>query len=140
MTNLVEPAFGRWETANMLYDLYSRGILKGNIYPTLRIAKTCCALCVSSYIIGPIGEIYKCWNDVSDESKIIGYIDRSDIVNKTLYYRYHQGCAWYNDPVCKNVSSCQFAMENVRGIMREICIITVNLISVNASKSTRFIR
>lgn len=101
MTNLVEPAFGRWETANMLYDLYSRGILKGNIYPTLRIAKTCCALCVSSYIIGPIGEIYKCWNDVSDESKIIGYIDRSDIVNKTLYYRYHQGCAWYNDPVCK---------------------------------------
>lgn len=100
-TNLVEPAFGRWETANLLYDLYSKGILKGDVYPTLRIAKTCCALCVSSYIIGPMGEIYKCWNDVSDKSKIIGYIDRPEIVNKTLYYRYHQGCAWYNDPVCK---------------------------------------
>lgn len=70
MTNIVEPAFGRWETANMLYDLYSKGILKGDIYPTLRIAKTCCASCVSSYIIGPMGEIYKCWNDVSDKSKI----------------------------------------------------------------------
>ena len=101
MTNIVEPAFGRWETANMLYDLYSKGILKGDIYPTLRIAKTCCASCVSSYIIGPMGEIYKCWNDVSDKSKIIGYIDRPEIVNKTLYYRYHQGCAWYNDPICK---------------------------------------
>lgn len=55
----------------------------------------------NSFIIGHEGEIYKCWNDVSDASKIIGYIDKAEIVNKTLYYRYHQGCAWYNDPVCK---------------------------------------
>lgn len=102
MTNLVEPSFGRWETANILFDLYSKGILKGDVFPTLRIAKTCCALCVSSFIIGPIGEIYKCWNDVSDKSKIIGYIDSTELVNKTLYYRYHQGCAWYNDPTCKD--------------------------------------
>lgn len=100
-TNLVEPAFGRWETANMLFELYSKGILEGNVFPALRIEKTCCALCVSSYIIGPMGEIYKCWNDVSDNSKIVGYIDRSQIANKTLYYRYHQGCAWYNDFVCR---------------------------------------
>ena len=101
MTNLAEPSFGRWETAQMIYDLYSKGILKGEVFPELRLSKTCCALCVSSYIIGPKGEIYKCWNDVSDSSKVIGYIDRPEIVNKTLYYRYHQGCAWYNDPECK---------------------------------------
>lgn len=101
MTNMVEPAFGRWETANILYDLYSKGILNGDVYPTLRIAKTCCASSLSSYIIGPTGEIYKCWNDVSDTSKIIGRIDQTEIQNKTLFYRYHQGCAWYNDPECK---------------------------------------
>lgn len=101
MTNLVEPAFERWETANMYYDLYTRGFLNGSVYPTLRLSKTCCASCVSSYIIGPEGEIYKCWNDVSDASKIIGHIGKAEIVNKTLYYRYHQGCVWYNDPMCK---------------------------------------
>jgi len=100
-TNLVEPAFGRWETANLLYELYSKGILDGDIYPVQRVARTCCALCVNSYIIGPMGEIYKCWNDVSDRSKIVGYIDKSEITNKKLYYRYHLGCAWYNDPTCK---------------------------------------
>lgn len=104
-TNLVEPAFGRWETAYLLFDLYNKGIIDGNIYPIHRIAKTCCALCVNSYIIGPTGEIYKCWNDVSDMSKVIGYINKPDIENKTLYYRYHEGCAWYNDSLCK---SCFF--------------------------------
>ncbi len=104
-TNLVEPAFGRWETAYLLFDLYNKGIIDGNIYPTHRIAKTCCALCVNSYIIGPTGEIYKCWNDVSDMSKVIGHINKPDIENKTLYYRYHEGCAWYNDSLCK---SCFF--------------------------------
>ncbi len=104
-TNLVEPAFGRWETAYLLFDLYYKGIIDGNIYPTHRVSKTCCALCVNSYIIGPTGEIYKCWNDVSDKSKIIGHIDKLNIENKTLYYRYHEGCAWYNDSSCK---SCFF--------------------------------
>lgn len=104
-TNVIEPAFGRWDTAYLLYELYSKGILKGDVYPSHRVAKTCCAMCVNSYIIGPMGEIYKCWNDVSDESKVIGHIDQHEIENKTLYYRYHEGCAWYNDPVCK---SCFF--------------------------------
>ena len=101
MTNMVEPSFGRWETANMLYNLYTSGVLKGEVYPVLRIAKTCSALCVNSYIIGPMGEIYKCWNDVSDKSKIVGYINQSSMENSTLYYRYLQGCAWYNEPLCK---------------------------------------
>ena len=104
-TNLVEPEFGRWETAYLLFDLYSKGILKGDLYPIHRVAKTCCALCVNSYIIGPTGEIYKCWNDVSDKAKVVGHINKPEIENQILYYRYHEGCAWYNDPVCK---SCFF--------------------------------
>lgn len=101
MTNTVEPAFGRWETANFLYDIYSKGILKGEVYPTRIIAKTCCASCVNSFIIGPNGEIYKCWNDVSDKTKIVGYINQKSIKNKGLYYKYHIGCSWYNDMECR---------------------------------------
>lgn len=100
-TNIVEPAFGRWETANLLYELYSKGFLGGEIYPVQRRAKTCCAMCVNSFIIGPMGEIYKCWNDVSDRTRIIGHIKNSNISNSRLYFRYHQSCAWYNDPVCR---------------------------------------
>lgn len=100
-TCLVNPAFERWESANFIYNLNEKGYLKGDIYPRRRMAKTCCASCVSSYIVGPSGEIYKCWNDVSDKDKIIGYINEEKISNPTLYYRYHQGCAWYNDIECK---------------------------------------
>ena len=100
-TNIVEPAFGRWETAQFLYDLYSNGILRGDSYPSVRRSKTCCASCVNSFIIGPEGEIYKCWNDVSDESKVVGHIQNNKIENKTLYNRYHIGCAWYNDAECR---------------------------------------
>ena len=100
-TNIVEPAFGRWETAHLMFDLFSKGLMDGDVYPVQWSAKTCCATCANSFIIGPQGEIYKCWNDVSNESKVVGHIDRPEIENKKLYYRYHEGCAWYNDPECK---------------------------------------
>lgn len=100
-TNITEPSFNRWETAELLFDLFTQGILDGEIYPIRHKSKTCCAMCVNSFIIGPSGEIYKCWNDVSDDSKIIGYIQSPKIKNPQLFYRYHTGCAWYNDTECK---------------------------------------
>lgn len=100
-TNIVEPSFSRWETAELLFQLFTQGLLDGETYPVLRKAKTCCAMCVNSFIIGPFGEIYKCWNDVSDDSKIVGYIQSPKIKNSQLFYRYHTACAWYNDPECK---------------------------------------
>ncbi|QCD42220.1 SPASM domain-containing protein [Duncaniella dubosii] len=101
-TNLVEPSFSRWETAELLFNLFSNGDLNGSIYPTLHKAKTCCAMCVNSFIIGPYGEIYKCWNDVSDETKIVGYINDPKIKNPQIFYRYHTACAWYNDKECRD--------------------------------------
>lgn len=101
-TNLIEPSFSRWETAELLYSLLAEGTLEGAIYPVVQKAKTCCAMCVNSFIIGPEGEIYKCWNDVSDESKIVGYIDNAKILNPRIYFRYHTACAWYNESKCKN--------------------------------------
>jgi uncharacterized protein len=100
-TNIIEPSFDRWETAELLFDLFTQGLLDGEIYPIRHKSKTCCAMCVNSFIIGPSGEIYKCWNDVSDDSKIIGYIQSPKIKNSQLFYRYHTSCAWYNDTECK---------------------------------------
>lgn len=134
MTNTVEPAFGRWETANFLYDIYSKGILKGEVYPSLGISKTCCASCINSFIIGPQGEIYKCWNDVSDKTKVVGYINRKGIVNKELYYRYHIGCEWYNDTECRKCFSYLSAMVSVLGTMNAIYTIMAILTYANVCR------
>ncbi len=101
-TMLVEPAFSRRETSEFIYDITTRGFLNDErIFPMRSCAKTCTATCVNSYIIGASGEIYKCWNDVSDPKKIVGNIKDEQISNSSLYYRYHQGCMWYNDKQCK---------------------------------------
>lgn len=43
---------------------------------------------LNSYIIGPEGEIYKCWNDVSNTAKVIGNIQEECLENSTLFARY----------------------------------------------------
>ena len=35
----------------------------------------CTATSLNSYVIGPEGEIYKCWEDVGVAERIVGYID-----------------------------------------------------------------
>ncbi len=101
-TNIVEPALGCYESSYLFYDIYSKGMLGKEVYPCMSHARICCASSANSFIIGPLGEIYKCWNDVSDKTRIVGCIDGNDIVNKQLYYRYHVGCVWYNDAECRS--------------------------------------
>lgn len=99
-TNVIEPAFGSWETAELMFSLYQRGMIQGEVFPQINPVKVCCASCSNSYIVGPKREIYKCWNDVGDPLKIVGNIEQAKITN-VLYYKYHQGCVWYNDSNCK---------------------------------------
>lgn len=48
----------------------------------------CMMFSQNSYIIGPEGEIYKCWNDVSVPDKVIGNISDMKLYNTTLLTRY----------------------------------------------------
>lgn len=72
-----------------------------NIYPTTG-AKGCMINRLNSYIIGPEGEIYKCWNDVSNEDKIVGYITQKELTNKPLFYRYLNDTTPFSDEKCKD--------------------------------------
>lgn len=72
------------------------------MYPVLNCSKNCCATRVYSYIIGPEGEIYKCWNDVSNRERIIGYIDKKKLTNSSLLYNYMVGSKWYYNNECKD--------------------------------------
>lgn len=53
----------------------------------------------NAIVIGPKGEIYKCWNDVGDASKIIGNIG-GKIENETLLLRYLVGADPFEDSEC----------------------------------------
>lgn len=63
--------------------------------------KGCMINKINSYIVGPVGEIYKCWNDVSDKNKIIGYIQEKCLVNRTLFARYMTDLSPFSNSQCK---------------------------------------
>ncbi|NJK93789.1 MAG: SPASM domain-containing protein [Chloroflexia bacterium] len=71
-----------------------------NFYPSLK-SKGCCATHINSFVIGPKGEIFKCWNDVSDENKIVGYINKKDFTRPDLFNRYVLSTSCFRIPECR---------------------------------------
>ena len=55
----------------------------------------------NAIVIGPQGEVYKCWNDVGDISRVIGKIG-GKVKNETLLLRYLVGADPFEDPNCLN--------------------------------------
>ena len=55
----------------------------------------------NALVIGPEGELYKCWNDVGNKSKVIGNID-GEITNEALLLRYLVAADPFEDPMCQN--------------------------------------
>lgn len=62
----------------------------------------CCATCISSYIIGPKGEIYKCWEDIGYETKSIGNIQEQQYTNVSLLSKYMLHGSHIIDEECKD--------------------------------------
>lgn len=70
-------------------ELYSNYIKQGIMvsYPNFSYMG-CGANRLSSYVIGPQGELYKCWQDVGIPSKVIGNINSSKFSNDSLINKY----------------------------------------------------
>lgn len=70
-------------------------------YPQL-CAKGCSATKTCSYIIGPNGEIYKCWEHVGYKDKIVGSIYNNELSNQKLFndFIFRGNCL--NDYKCKS--------------------------------------
>lgn len=66
------------------------------------IEKGCMANRLNSYIIGPMGEIYKCWNDVNKKDKIICYINQNKFKNQDLLYKYIDNVSTFSNSECKD--------------------------------------
>ncbi len=54
----------------------------------------------NTFIIGPQGELYKCWVDLGKEDRTIGHISSNDF-NQELLAEYMMGTDIFNDPKCK---------------------------------------
>lgn len=62
----------------------------------------CGATVVNYYVVGPKGELYKCWNDIGNETQIVGYVDSDEITNYELLTRYLAGQTMMDSQECKD--------------------------------------
>lgn len=112
----VYPGFIREETqdksslcyrsidSNAIIPFYNRIKSQGvpmNFFPK-KSHKGCMINKLNAYIIGPKGELYKCWNDVNNPDRVIGYIDQKEFTNRTLFDRYMTEVSPFEDSQCKD--------------------------------------
>lgn len=62
----------------------------------------CVATSNNGYVIGPRGEIYKCWHDVGHREKEVGSVFDGEPWNMKLLANYMVGTDAFNDPECRD--------------------------------------
>jgi uncharacterized protein len=98
-TQMITPTiFGN--SKRVFYSQLDKEEMQVGFYPRHK-GKACSAVRINTFIIGPEGEIYKCWNDVSDRNKIIGYINTPKLTNPDLLAKFMVNGTLFDDPKCK---------------------------------------
>ena len=73
-----------------------------DFFPHIDIQKGCMVNRNDSFVIGPEGELYKCWNDFNNPERIIGYIHEKKLKNSSLLCHYLYDTSIYNREECKS--------------------------------------
>ena len=85
------------------YEFYKKMADQGvnvDFFPA-KNSKGCMACRNNAFIIGPKGELYKCWNDFNHPNKVIGNIKDYSLTNLVLISKYIFDSTIFNDPKCK---------------------------------------
>jgi len=78
-------------------------LASAGLHPSYRLDSTCVATTHQGFVLGPEGELYKCWDDVGRPALVVGTIHRQEsITNPVLWARYITGVDPFNDPECRN--------------------------------------
>jgi uncharacterized protein len=91
------------EWSDYIFDIYKQHSVMpfGGFYPSSNIDVICVASMNNGFVVGPEGELYKCWEDVGDEEMIIGSIYKNNaIYNSELEAMYSIGTDVYASPGC----------------------------------------
>lgn len=62
----------------------------------------CAATQFNAYVIGPCGELYKCWNDMGRDDKVVGNVIDDYDLNNELIYKYMVSPTIFDDNECQN--------------------------------------
>ena len=90
-----------------LYAYFKSQGIDQPLFPE-RKQRGCMIYSQNSHIIGPEGEIYKCWNDVTVPERIIGNISDGSLTNPTLLTQYMTASTPYREECrdCKVLPIC----------------------------------
>ncbi len=80
-------------------ELRKKFNLKINFTPQYAIGG-CGATVLNYYVVGPEGELYKCWNDIGNKDAIVGNVLSDKITNYDLLSRYLAGPSMSDDAKC----------------------------------------
>ncbi len=74
----------------------------GWLHPNSKLGGACVALRHQSFVLGPEGEFYKCWDDVGRPAMVVGSVhDPDTITHPVLRAQYATGVDPYLDPECR---------------------------------------
>jgi uncharacterized protein len=82
-----------------IFEMYEKHGIAINLYPELQLSG-CSATNVNSYLVGPKGELYKCWNDIGIEDKVIGNLNTEKLNNQHILAQYLVGPSMFEDQKC----------------------------------------
>ena len=76
------------------------GINPLTLYPK-KFSEGCIMTKKNGFVVGPEGELYKCWDDVGIPEMVVGHIDSFHDWNMPLLAECMVGCSYLDDPECK---------------------------------------
>ena len=82
------------------FDMQDRKGINVYFYPHKK-DKGCIATQLNGYVVGPKGELYRCWYDVGNKNKTWGHIENNCLINKNLFHKYMVDGNCFTDEKCK---------------------------------------
>lgn len=93
-------ALNQSDRIDFYFELYKKHGVNINFYPETKVGG-CGATKVNYYVVGPEGELYKCWNDIGVKEKVIGYLKGNEIPNYNIFCQYLVGPTMFEDSKCQ---------------------------------------
>ncbi|MCP4163045.1 MAG: SPASM domain-containing protein [Deltaproteobacteria bacterium] len=92
--------FDKNQVADFITDQYENHKIKDlGFYPPGHQGE-CMARSNNSYLVGPEGDLYKCWNDIGNDKYSIGNIHALDKIKNSMLRKYMIGADPLDDPRC----------------------------------------
>ena len=98
----VSCEFDKVTAKNFFVDIIKFGLTEYSLYPENQNFD-CAVKSANSFVIGPIGELYSCWENIGYKEYITGFLNAEglpEITNNESFFRYLVDADFLNDETC----------------------------------------